>query len=156
MLLTFGISIKYGFCLKIIRFAPSGCKENRYHKIRIFTFLQIVNMLISFLSKGTHAPSPSEYPDLPFYRMSPPSSSSTPPSLATPSPPLVKLVVGITVSWRLLRIKTFKIFSSAQLGEEGQSQQFLVRATFYLFSRPSHIKIIVLPTDEDAYLQNIA
>ena len=81
-------------------------------------------MLISFLSKGTHAPSPSEYPDLPFYRMSPPSSSSTPPTLATPSPPLVKLVVGITVSRRLLRIKTFKFLAPLNKGKKASHNNF--------------------------------
>jgi len=30
-------------------------------------------------------------------------------------------------------------------GEEGQPQQFLVRATFSSFSRPSHLEILVLP-----------
>ena len=29
-------------------------------------------------------------------------------------------------------------------GEEGQPQQFLVRATFSSFSRPSHLEILVL------------
>ena len=31
-------------------------------------------------------------------------------------------------------------------GEEGQPQQFLVRATFSSFSRPSHLEILVLTT----------
>ena len=31
-------------------------------------------------------------------------------------------------------------------GKEGQPQQFLVRATFSSFSRPSHLEILVLTT----------
>ena len=34
--------------------------------------------------------------------------------------------------------------TSVQWGEEGQPQQFLVRAPFSSFSRPSHTKILVL------------
>jgi len=30
-------------------------------------------------------------------------------------------------------------------GEEGQPQHFLIRATFSSFSRPNHLKILVLP-----------
>ena len=37
-------------------------------------------------------------------------------------------------------------------GQKGQPQ-YLVRATFTSFSRPSHLEIFILPTD--AYLQNI-
>ena len=33
---------------------------------------------------------------------------------------------------------------SMEGGEEGQLQQFLVRGTFFSFSRPSHLKILVL------------
>ena len=40
-------------------------------------------------------------------------------------------------------------------GEEDRPQQFLVRATLFSFYRPSHIEIPVLPTDINAYLQNI-
>ena len=39
--------------------------------------------------------------------------------------------------------------------EEGLPQQFVVRATFSSFSCPSHLEILVLPTDRDAYLENI-
>ena len=35
--------------------------------------------------------------------------------------------------------------------EEGQPQQFLVRATSSSFSRPSHLKILILPTDRYAF-----
>ena len=34
--------------------------------------------------------------------------------------------------------------SNCDRGEEGQSQQFLVPATFSSFSRPSHLEILVL------------
>jgi len=36
------------------------------------------------------------------------------------------------------------IFEMLGRGEEGQPQQFLVRATFSSFSRPSHLGILVL------------
>ena len=38
-----------------------------------------------------------------------------------------------------------RISLTQERGEEGQPQQFLVRATFSSFSRPSHLKILVLP-----------
>ena len=50
----------------------------------------------------------------------------------------------------LKRTKNFAQFSACihsnwdERGEEGQPQKFLVRATFFLFSRPSHLEILVL------------
>ena len=38
-----------------------------------------------------------------------------------------------------------RISLTQERGEEGQPQQFLVRATFSSFSRPSHLEILVLP-----------
>ena len=43
-----------------------------------------------------------------------------------------------------IRRKLLKTTHSVHRGEEGQPQQFLVRATFSSFSRPSHIEFIVL------------
>ena len=41
---------------------------------------------------------------------------------------------------------------STQRGEEVEPQQYFFRATFSSFSRPSHLEILVLPTDRDTYL----
>ena len=38
-----------------------------------------------------------------------------------------------------------RISLTQERGEEGQPQQFLVRATFSSFSRLSHLEILVLP-----------
>ena len=43
-----------------------------------------------------------------------------------------------------LKLKTFLIVHPAHQGKEGQTQQFLVWATFSSFSRPSHLEILVL------------
>jgi len=55
------------------------------------------------------------------------------------------LVLNIYINFMLVsKNVAIGLLCCASRGEEGQPQQFHVRATFSSFSRPSHLEILVL------------
>jgi len=58
---------------------------------------------------------------------------------------LIKSVQKVKDRYLLNVLKDFKrVVQLVHRGEEGQTQQLLVRATFSSFSRPNHLEILVL------------